>query len=187
MKNCTTLPIFTRQFYSDPFCRKACADSKSAEKPSTTHCFHNPKPQQWPVATLREARAEVNTTRTQEAARSWDVGEVGLNLLMTQLWTAACTRAPGCNTFFSSRDPLECLGLYKGRNTRNQATRTLSRAMLQSKPKHPNPGKANASSKSKTISICAGHQEELSTSHSTHARQGARTRELALNAGAAGT
>jgi len=54
------------------------------------------------------------------------------------------------------------LVLHKGRNTRNQATQTCRRAMLQSKPKHPNPGKADASLKRGTISICPGHQEELS-------------------------
>ena len=103
MKNCMTLPIFTRWFYSDPFCRKACTDSRSAEKPSTTHCFLSSKPQQWPMATLREARGEVNTTKTQEAAHGWDVGEVGLNRLTTQLWTRACTQVPGCNRFFHPR------------------------------------------------------------------------------------
>lgn len=40
--------------------------------------------------------------------------------------------------------------------------------MLLSRPKHPNPHKAEASSKLCAISICAGHSKEQSSGHQAH-------------------
>lgn len=73
---------------------------------------------------------------------------------------------------------------YKGRSE-HQATHPCRRATLQSKPKHPNPGKADPSSNRSGIS--AGQEEEPSAVCATHVWQGPSTGELALNAGAAGT
>lgn len=102
----------------------------------------------------------------------WDIGGVGLNLPRTQLQSRSCTPAPGCSCFYNPEIPWIPRAVQ---NTSSQATGTCRTAMVPSKPEHANPDKADAWPKC----ISTERRAELCSPH--------MHRELALNAGAAGT